>query len=263
MQLSFDLGGDDPVAQRLIAVRRRLGSVFSGALVPGETLDPVSQLVRSSLGARTYDQVSSAAFKRLRDSYSDWRALAAAPTQEVRTIIAGVEYADDKALHLGQALRRLLVLKGELTLDYLSARAVEDAMAELQRFKGVGLKVAAAVLNFSTLNRRVMVVDTHVKRVAHRLGLSRTDKPKAVYTAIMTAAPAEWAAADFGELHDLLKLLGQTWCVHRQPACRVCVLADVCPTSASGAAGVRARPERRPRPDLTRASPPMLSSAPA
>ncbi len=89
-----------------------------------------------------------------------------------------------------KTLQRILDLRGDFDLDFLGELLVEQAMAWLQRLDGVGLHVAAAVLNFSTLRRPSMVVDTHVWRVARRYGLAggRAD-PDAVRRPIMQERP--------------------------------------------------------------------------
>ena len=100
----------------------------------------------------------------------------------------------------------------------------------LVQLNGVGVKCAAATLNFSRLNRPSMVVDGHVHRVARRLGLTaRTGDETATYHAVMEQAPDDWAAEDILELHRLVKSHGQSICSHFEPACGLCALRDLCP----------------------------------
>jgi endonuclease-3 len=74
------------------------------------------------------------------------------------------------------------------------------------------------------------VVDTHVHRVARRLGLtSRAGDARAAYDSLMDQAPAEWQGEQLYELHWLLKGHGQSLCTHFDPACGLCVLREVCP----------------------------------
>jgi endonuclease-3 len=103
-------------------------------------------------------------------------------------------------------------------------------MTWLQGLPGVGCKTAAATLNFSTLNRRALVVDTHVHRVARRIGLvGRSALPSEAYAMLMAEAPEDWTAEDLIELHWLMKKLSQSICTAERPACGLCPFAADCP----------------------------------
>lgn len=213
----------------LAPTRDRLRSVL-GPQRPEHQLDPVSQLIKSLLSARTYDEVSWAAFIRLRAAYPDWEALVHATQAELEPVIDPVTFADQKARQLPILIRVLLLKRGELDLDFLAAEPVDEAMAWLMRLPGVGVKIAASVLNLSTMNRRALVVDTHVHRVARRLGLTgRTGDAREAYDSLMDQAPTEWQGEQFYELHWLLKGHGQSLCTHFDPACGLCALREVCP----------------------------------
>ncbi|MDO8378855.1 endonuclease III [Phenylobacterium sp.] len=221
-------------------VRDRLRSVL-GPQRPEHQLDPVSQLIKSVLSSRTYDEVAWAAFIRLRAAYRDWEDLVHAAQEELEPIIDPVTFADQKARQLPILIRVLLLKRGELNLDFLGKEPVEESMAWLMRLPGVGVKIAAAVLNLSTMNHRALVVDTHVHRVARRLGLTaRTGDAREAYDSLMDQAPVEWQGEQLYELHWLLKGHGQSLCTHFDPACGLCALRDVCPR-----VGVSVDQERR------------------
>ena len=223
MQIRLALPSDLP------PVRDRLRSVL-GPQRPEHQLDPVSQLIKSVLSSRTYDEVSWAAFIRLRAAYPDWEALVHAAPEDLEPVIDPVTFADQKARQLPILVRVLLLKRGELNLDFLAAEPVDEAMAWLMRLPGVGVKIAAAVLNLSTMNRRALVVDTHVHRVARRLGLTaRTGDSREAYASLMDQAPADWRGEQFYELHWLFKGHGQSLCTHFDPACGLCALRDTCP----------------------------------
>ena len=213
-------------------LRERLRAVF-GAFDPTPAerrMDPVSQLIKAVISSRTYDEVAWAAFIRLQQAWPDWRALADAAPDEIEQIIDPAAFAEAKARQLPGLIRAILRERGELDLDFLAETPVEAAMAWLRRLNGVGVTCAAATLNFSRLNRRTVVVDAHVHRVARRLGLvSRGGDEDATYLALMEQAPADWEAEDFHELHWLLKPYGQSICTHFDPACGLCGLRDTCP----------------------------------
>jgi endonuclease-3 len=226
MQLSLAL---DAKSSPVAAVHARLSGAFGSFLDGPRPLPPVDQLVRSMIGSLTYDEVSWGAYHRLRDLYRPWETLAAAPAAEVERAIGQVTHAQTKAGWLPEALQRIVALRGALDLDFLADLSVPDAMAWLQQLPGVGDKVAACVLNFSSLRRPVMVVDTHVWRAARRIGLAgRNAEPAAVREAIMAAAPHQWTADDYFDLHWLLKRLGQVLCQPAHTRCGRCPAAALC-----------------------------------
>ena len=222
-QLSLALDPNPPA----LAVHKQLKLAF-GSFSDGPRLGPVDQLVRSLIAGRTHDEVSWPTYYRLKARYRPWERLIEAPPGELQAILAPVAFADIKAGWLPEALSRIME-RGSLSLDFLAEMSVEEAMAWLRKLPGVGDKVAASILNFSTLARGTMVVDTHVWRVARRIGLApRNADPEDVRHAIMDAVPADWAANDFFDLHWLLKRLGQTLCQDNRTRCGACPVASLC-----------------------------------
>lgn len=243
MQLAFE-------ASLLPRIRDRLLAAF-GPQRPDARLGPISQLIKSILSSRTYDEAAWSAFVKLRAAYPDWAYLAEAASGEVERVIEAVTDAEKKAVYIPSALRLIIARIGRLDLSLLAGKSVEEAIYWLRGLPGVGCKHAAEALNFSTLNRRTMVVDSHVHRVCRRLGLiGRASDPDQAYEAIMAAAPEAWAAEDLFELHGLIKRLGQSVCRFERPDCDACPLKAMCPR-------VDAQPRRpgevaafRPRPEL-------------
>jgi endonuclease-3 len=232
MQIRLALPSD------LAAVRDRLRAVF-GPQRATHRMDPVSQLIKSVLSSRTYDQVSWAAFVRLRAAFPDWRALTLADPAQIEPVIDPVTFADDKARRLPILIRVIILKRGELDIDFLKDEPLEEAMEWLTRLPGVGVKIATATLNFSTLERAVLTVDTHVHRVTRRLGLAPRDGDLALaFESLMQQVPASWSADGFFELHWLLKGHGQSICTHFDPACGLCALRETCPRiDVAGAMG--------------------------
>lgn len=224
MQLSFDL----EAAPLLPQIRERLLETF-GPQRPTGRMEPLSVLIKSVISARTYDDVSWAAFCRLRDAFPDWALLGEADPKRIETVIQPVTHADQKARHLPVLIRVLLTRPHGLDLDFLGEHSVDQALAWLCELPGVGVHSAAKALNFSTLNRRALPVDTHVHRVSKRLGLTaRTGDAAQAYEALMGLVPAAWSAEELFELHWLLKGLGQSVCTDSHPRCGACPLKDSC-----------------------------------
>lgn len=196
---------------------------------PKARMDPISQLVKSSISHRTLDATSWSAFLRLEAAFRTWEDLAAAAPDTVLELIGDVTFADDKARRLPMALRMIQERIGWLSLSHLRNLSVEQARHELRALPGVGQKVAASVLNFSTLAMRDLVVDSHVHRTALRLGLVGHGDPTHSYHALMALAPDTWTADDLFELHCLMKHgLGQLVCSHDAPQCGACPMKAQC-----------------------------------
>ena len=103
-----------------------------------------------------------------------------------------------------------------------------EALIWLERFPGVGRKVSASVLNFSTLRRPAFVIDTHILRCLRRFGvISAKADTMTAYDSVMSATSG-WSADDLVHLHIVLKRLGQTICRWDRGECRICPLKGHC-----------------------------------
>jgi endonuclease-3 len=218
---------------------------FGGAGgIPRRT--PIGQLVKSLISSRTRDAVSLAAYRSLRERFGSAAGIAAAPVAAVETVIARVTFADVKAPRLVEALRRIEAEHPDFRLDHLGDPPVPQALAELETLPGVGRKTAASVLNFSTLDRPVLVVDSHVARVIGRLAGVPAD-PVRISEAVTTAMP-HWPAPAFVAFHVQLKRLGQTLCSWDVPRCEGCPLSAACATNPRPApVGIERWPRSRDR----------------
>ena len=214
-------------ATDLVSIRERLGLRF-GRIRAEERPDPVSQMVGSFIGSRTYDWKSWHAFVRLVQRYPSWDAVADAPVADLEASLEGVTFSEKKAPELKQALRAIRTRFGQINLDFLAGYDVDQALSCLEQFHGIGRKIAAATLNFSSLRMRSFVVDTHVLRVLQRFGFvgMRSDTA-AAYDAVMASADG-LDADDLFELHWHMKALGQTICTHAKAICADCPLSDIC-----------------------------------
>ena len=232
MQGTFDFG----LGASLAEARDKLAAFF-GVLDPIPQRTPIDQLVKSLISNRTYDEVSLRAFDQLAGAYDGWAEVAAATDQRIEALIAEVEFADRKAAHLGETLRRIQAERPDFDLRFLGDLPMSEAFIWLERLPGVGRKVAASVLNFSTLRRPALVIDTHVDRVLKKLGLigSRA-RIEAAYGAVMNAA-ADWSATDLTDLHVWMKRLGQTMCRPSRAHCDRCPLRDTCCGASTPALG--------------------------
>jgi endonuclease-3 len=223
MQMMFSLGQ----TAELRAIRDRLRRHF-GPVKEEPRLDPVSRFVRSFLGSRNRDASSWAAFHRLRQRFESWDEMADAPVAEIEAELQDVAFAEKKAPDLKRALEKIRVRAGALNLDFLGTLDVDAALVWLEQIHGVGRKIAASTLNFSTLRRRAFVADSHVIRVLQRFGfVTKNATTEAVYDAVMLAA-GDCDAGDLYQLHWHLKRLGRQICTHQRAHCALCPLSELC-----------------------------------
>lgn len=226
MQEAFDF-----VALDLADWRDRLRAA-DPVVLPAARRAPLGQLVKSLISGRTRDAVSLAAYRRLGARYVSAARLATADAGEVATVIADVTFPDAKAAHLVMALQQIRRERGGFDLIVLAQWPLGEALAWLETLPGVAGKVAASTLNASTLDRPVMIVDTHVLRILVRLGFVAAGTGLGQASHAVTAAMHRWSGSEFLEFHMLAKRLGQTVCRFDVPLCKACPLADTCPSAA-------------------------------
>ena len=220
-----------PPRERLLEAHGRLCEAYGCPIAYFHALEPLDELVSSLLSHRTRNADSARAFGQLREAFPDWEAVRDAPVAAVQEAIAPCTWPEAKA----PALQRILLLitgrRGALDLDHLAAMPVPEARAWLESLPGVGPKTSAAVLSFSALRARALPVDSHHHRVAQRLGIIPASLSVGPSHRVMEAMlPEAWSAQQVYDHHEVLMLHGQRVCHFRAPACRRCVLLDLCPT---------------------------------
>ncbi|GMM93663.1 endonuclease III domain-containing protein [Qipengyuania sp. MTN3-11] len=194
-------------------------------------------LVQGVIGARTKSPVSNAATDRLLTRWGSWEAVAGVPLAELQAELATQTYPNMAAERLKACLTDLIARRGAVDLTHLEAMETGEAMRWLEQLPGIGRKIAAGVMNASTLDRRALVLDGHHTRILRRMGLvpAKADTARA-FDAIMPAMPPEWSAADFDEHHLLMKKVGQTTCRPATTDCPACPAQALCATGRSRAA---------------------------
>ena len=236
----------DQLKQKALEIHHRLCEAYGCPIAYFHDHDPLSELISSLLSHRTRNADSGRAFTALRERYPDWESLRDAPTAEVQDLITAVTWPEQKAPRLQATLRAIAERHGSLDLDFLEGMPVPEARAWLEAIPGVGPKTSAAVLSFSRLRQAALPVDSHHHRVAQRTGLiPRSMDVGPSHVALAALLPPEWDAQQVYDDHEVLMLHGQRCCYFRNPACRRCVLLDLCPTGQALTSEARA-PETRP-----------------
>jgi endonuclease-3 len=185
---------------------------------------PLDLLVATILSAQSTDQRVNLVTEELFRKYRTAADYAAAEPEVFEQEIRSTGFYRNKTkLVLGAAKRIVEAYGGE----------VPDTMEELVTLPGVARKTANLVLGTAFGKPTGVVVDTHVTRLAQRVGLSRQKTPEKIEKDLMAAVPRE----DWIFLGHALILHGRRVCKAKKPLCGECALAGVCPKNGVEAAG--------------------------
>ncbi|QJD94982.1 endonuclease III [Mucilaginibacter robiniae] len=187
--------------------------------------NPYELLVAVILSAQCTDkrinQITPALFER----FPAVEALAEASVEEIFSYIRSVSYPNNKAKHLA-GMAKMLVEQFD--------SEVPPAYSDLQKLPGVGRKTANVIVSI-VFDTPAIAVDTHVFRVANRIGLTTNAKtPLAVEMQLMEHLPKQ----TLGMAHHWLILHGRYICLARRPKCEVCPLTHFCKYYQSGKAAL-------------------------
>ncbi len=183
-------------------------------------------LVQTILSQNTSDRNSGRAFERLLASFDGWEDVANASVGRICEAIKAGGLGAVKAKYIKQSLVEIRARQNGFELDFLRKLPVDEARDWLRQLPGVGMKTASVVLLFS-LGMSALPVDTHVFRVAKRLGLidSKVSVEKA-HRLLEGLVPSK----DIYQFHVLLIEHGRKVCKAQRPRCRECVLGRLCPS---------------------------------
>jgi endonuclease-3 len=177
---------------------------------------PWQLLVATVLSAQTTDDRVNSVTPTLFHKWPTPADLAQAPVQDIEQTIYSTGFFRAKARHL-QATARILVER--------HSGEVPQTMAELLTLPGVARKTANIVLANAFGTAEGIAVDTHVKRLAVRLGLTTSHQPERIERDLMALFPH----SSWGNINHYFVLLGREVCTARKPRCTQCPLNDLCP----------------------------------
>ena len=179
---------------------------------------PFQLMVAVILSAQTTDAMVNKVTPELFARYGTPEKLAAAPREEIERIVFRTGFYRNKAKNIQGAARHVLEKHGG---------EVPRTMEELLEVPGVARKTANVVMELVAEENAGVCVDTHVGRVAHRLGLTRAGSKEAVKVEadLMRVYPRE----EWGKLPFYFILHGRDVCHAKAPACPDCFLVDLCP----------------------------------
>lgn len=231
MRMQLPLGSD-PRTDKLQRVHSAMIARF-GRIVRDDDRrrDPVWTLVQGVIGARTRTEVSNAATDHLLERFGSWEGAAEAPLDDVTEALSNQTFPEQSAWRLQGCLRQIIAERGAVDLRHLSNLGTHDLMLWLETLPGIARKISAGIANTSVFARRVLVIDTHHRRVMQRIGLVavKADTARA-YDTLVPLLPLEWTAADIDEHHMLVKRVGQTYCRPSALHCERCPAQSECDT---------------------------------
>ncbi len=189
--------------------------------------DGMTELVLTILSQNTSDTNSGRAFMRLVSRFPTWDALMAAAPEEIEGEIQVGGLAATKAPRIKAIVEEVWRRTGSFDLSFLREMPMAEAKGWLRSLPGVGPKTAACVLMFA-LGRPALPVDTHVQRVAQRLGLVPAKTGAAEAHNVLEAMLAPEEVYPF---HVSLIAHGRQLCRAQRPLCAECPLNGRCPTA--------------------------------
>jgi len=193
----------------------RIQSAYPNATYALNWRTPWELLVGTILAAQSTDAVVNRVTQGLFERYPSVHDFASAQQDELEQAIRSCGTYKQKAKSLIGAAQKIV--------DEFGGN-VPSTMDEMLRLPGVKRKSANVVLNCGFQIASGVIVDTHVHRLAQRIGLSTNDTPESIERDLMQlVAQTEWTT--FG---PALILHGRAICVAKNPRCEQCVLADVC-----------------------------------
>ncbi|GAA1491359.1 endonuclease III domain-containing protein [Brachybacterium sacelli] len=207
-------------------VASRLAAVHVGARTELDHRDAFELLVATVLSAQTTDVRVNQVTPDLFAAWPDAAALAGADETTVTEVVRPLGMGPTRA-------RRIIGLARGLVADHDGE--VPDDQAALEALPGVGRKTAH-VLRGAWFGHSLLAVDTHVGRLARRLGWTTSSDPRTVEEDVIARLAADGdgsPAEDLTLLGLRLILHGRRVCTARAPRCGDCVLADVCPSAGA------------------------------
>lgn len=208
---------------RIGTVMRRLARAIDGLEEPAvekiaqdQADDPFQVLIATLLSAQTKDAVTAAASETLFSVARTPKAMLNLTVAQIEKLIYPVSFYRTKAVHVKATCEQIMNRYGG---------RVPSTMDELLTLPGVGRKTANLVLILAHRSQSNICVDTHVHRIANRLGWITTRTPEETEHALYRVAPRKW----WPMINLYLVTWGQNICRPVYPLCNQCVLVDICP----------------------------------
>lgn len=203
---------------RVLKIISLLEKEFSDAKIALNYSNPLELLVATILSAQCTDARVNLVTKELFKKYRTARDYANADTKELEQDIRSTGFYRNKAKNIKKSSQILLEKYGS---------QVPHTMDEILELAGVARKTANIVLQNAYGIVEGIAVDTHVRRVSARLGLTKNKDPNKIEADLMEIIPHDkWM-----RITDLLISLGRRICTAKKLKCDICVLSKTCPSA--------------------------------
>jgi endonuclease-3 len=206
-----------PKRMRIRPIIERLLAEYPGATIALKFRSDLELLVSVMLSAQTTDVNVNRVTERLFEKYRRPEDYLAVPVEELENDIRATGFFRQKT----KAIRGTM----KMLLEEYDGR-VPDRLEDLLRLPGVARKTANVVVA-ERGEAQGIVVDTHVRRLSQRLGLTRREDPVKIERDLIRLVPREY----WNVFPHLLIWHGRRVCIARAPRCEVCVINDLCPAS--------------------------------
>lgn len=208
-----------PIEARAPEIIRLLSEAYPGAKVALRFSNPLEMLVATILSAQCTDEKVNEVTETLFRKYRRPEDYLRVPEEELKADIRPTGFFNQKATSIREACRRIVEVYGG---------KVPDTMEELLTLRGVARKTANIVLGNAFGKVEGIAVDTHVKRLANRLGFSSGSDPDRIEQDLMRLVPRErWFPFTYVLIDH-----GRAVCTARSPRCEVCPVNHLCPSSS-------------------------------
>jgi len=204
--------------ERILKILELLEKEYADAKIALNYTNPLELLVATMLSAQCTDERVNMVTKNLFKKYTKAEDYANADLKELEQDIKSTGFSRNKARNLKKCC--------QLLVDKYNSQ-VPRTMEELLELPGVARKTANIVLTNAFGVVEGIAVDTHVRRLAQRLGLSENSDQDKIEKDLMNMVPKEkWA-----RITDLLIFHGRRVCTAKRPNCPACVLNKICPSA--------------------------------
>jgi len=211
-------GGTVDDKARITRIIELLKKEFPDAKIALHYTNPLELLIATILSAQCTDERVNIVTKTLFEKYRKAKDYADAGLKELEQDIKSTGFYHNKARNIKRCCKMLV----EKFDSY-----VPRTMAEMLELPGVARKTANIVLQNAYGVVEGIAIDTHVRRVSARLGLTENEDPGKIEQDLMRIVPKDkWM-----RIADLLIFLGRRVCVARKPKCEACVLNRICPSA--------------------------------
>ena len=203
--------------KKLFEIINRLKKEYPEPKIALNYRNPFELLVATMLSAQTTDVHVNKVTEKLFKKYKSLKDYADVPLDTLKKDINSINFYNNKAKNI-QASANLIIEKFN--------SKVPKTMEELISLPGVARKTANIILSNAYGINEGIAVDTHVKRLAYRLRLTKHEDPVKIEKDLMAITPKE----DWGNISHLLIFHGRKICQAKKPNHKECVLFDICPS---------------------------------